>query len=1076
MEKLYTTQAFRPGHASGGKLLLLAVWACLLLPIVALAQERSVSGRVTSASDNQPLPGVNILVKGTTTGTISDADGAYKINVSDGAVLVFSQVGLKTLELPVGNQQVLDVSMEEEIRNLDEVVVVGSTLRQAKRELGNNISSVSAQSLERTGSSDLFGSLQGKVPGAQITQNSGDPAGGMTIRLRGVKSLQGGSDPLYVIDGVIVSNNTTNVSQTALANQVGQAALGNNRMVDINPADIESLNVINGAAAAAQYGSRAANGVVIITTKKGRSGAPRVSFTTSVNTNELRKRVPFTTLGRQYGFANLRLHPIGALGATGTGSFASIGTGAPGAYVPQPGETFAPIVRDGVTSYLRTNLVDVPRFDYQDFIFRTGVGTDNNLSVSGGNDKTQYFAAYSYTRNEGIIKGTDFTRHNFRVRVEQRLADWAKLSAGISYANSFTNEKANGNVFYSPINSINITNNIYDLNQRDAAGRLLAVEATRVNPLSTIEDMNFTQDVNRTINDLQLNLTPVKGLGIDWIIGVDAFNQVGRGLIRPYPYQAQAGLPPERYPNGFTSHASNTQLQFNTDLNITYERQLTNDLKLNLIGGTSYQFLKSDFIRTSGENLAPFIETINGAASTTVTSGFGLDRFYLFGYFGQATVGYKNYAFLTAAVRQDESSKFSENERRQTYPKVSGSFVPSDMDWFKNAVNSNILSSVKLRASWGQAGNLLGIGSFDRFWQFNPTPFLGRNTIVPSSQLANPSVRPERMEELEFGGDFTFWQNKINLGVTVYNQQIKDLVVNRNIASSQGGLSIVTNVGQMENRGVEVVLGVTPVRTNNFSWDLTFIYNRNRNKVTRLGTPTIGFSNSAGAPSFLVEGQPASVFYGTAYARNPDGSLLLTPTPPGFLGGFPQQERGAQVPTSPLEFSANRDANGQPTGGVIRKIIGDPNPDFTGSIMNTLNYKNLSFNFLFDFVQGVEVFNADKRTRQNVGVGENVEKEMTGELPRGYTFAVLPIEEWRVDDGSFVKLREVGLTYSFLKPIKGINTINLGLFGRNLISWDNYNGYDPETNAGGNSDLVRGIDFGNVPIPRTYKLQLTVTF
>ena len=1073
MEKLYRNQALRPDHAPVGRLIFRALWVCLLLPIVALAQERPVSGRVTTATDSQPLPGVNILVKGTTTGTISDADGMYKINVGDGAVLVFSQIGLKTVEVTVGNQQVIDVVMEEEIRNLDEVVVIGSTLRQAKRELGNNISSVNAQALERTGSSDLFGSLQGKVPGAQITQNSGDPAGGMTIRLRGVKSLQGGSDPLYVIDGVIVSNNTTNVSQTALANQVGQSALGNNRMVDINPADIESLNVINGAAAAAQYGSRAANGVVIITTKKGRSGAPKISFTTSINTNELRKRVPFTTLGKQYGFANLRLHPIGALT---TGQFASIGSGAPGAYVPQPGETFQPIVRDGVTSYLRTNLVDVTRYDYQDFIFRTGVGTDNNLSVTGGNDKTQFYAGYSYTRNEGIIKGTDFTRHNFRIRVDQRLSDWAKISAGLSYANSFTNEKANGNVFYSPINSINITNNIYDLNQRDAAGRLLAVEPTRVNPLSTIEDMNFTQDVNRTINDLQLNLTPVKGLGIDWIIGVDAFSQVGRGLIKPYPYQAQAGLPPERYPNGFTSHASNTQLQFNTDLNISYERQLTNDLKLNLIGGTSYQFLKSDLIRTSGENLAPFIETINGAASTTVTSGYGYDRFYLFGYFGQATIGFKNYAFLTGAVRLDESSKFSENERRQTYPKVSASFVPSDMEWFKNSVNSNILSSVKLRASWGQAGNLLGIGSFDRFWQFNPTPFLGRNTIVPSSQLANPSVRPERMEELEFGGDFTFWQNKLSLGVTIYQQQIQDLVVNRNIASSQGGLSIVTNVGQMENQGLELVLGITPVRTSNFSWDVTLIYNRNRNKVTRLGTPTIGFNNSAGAPSFLVEGQPASVFYGTAFARDANGNILLTPTPTGFLGGLPQQERGSQASTSPLEFSPGRDASGQPTGGVIRKIIGDPNPDFTGSIMNTLNYKNLTFNFLFDFVQGVEVFNADIRTRQNVGVGENVEKEMNGTLPRGYTFAVLPIEEWRVNDGSFVKLREIGLTYSFLKPIKGINSVNLGLFGRNLISWDNYNGYDPETNAGGNSDLVRGIDFGNVPIPRTYKLQLTVTF
>ena len=1042
-------------------------------PLSIFAQDRIGTGTVVNATDKPPLPGVNVPVKGTTNGTVTDAEGRYQISVAENSTLVFSMVGQKSTERQVGSQSVIDVAMEEDLTSLDEIVVTGSTLRQTKREIGNNISTINAEAFEKSGSSDVFSSLQGKIPGAQVTQNSGDPAGGITIRLRGVKSLQGNSDPLYVIDGVIVSNATVNVSQTALTNQVGQSTLGNNRMVDINPADIESMNVINGAAAAAQYGSRAANGVVLITTKKGRQGTPRINFTTSVNVNELRKRLPITTYGKQFGFANLRLHPLGTLTVA---QFNSIGTGAPGAYVPQPGETFAPIVRDGVQSYLRTNLVDVTRYDYQDYIFQTGLGTDNNLSVSGGNDKTQYYGGLAYTKNEGIIKGTDFTRYSFRVRIDQRLNDWAKLSAGVSYANSFSNEKANGNVFYSPINSVNITNNIYDISQRDVLGNLLAVEPTRVNPLSTIEDMNFTQSVNRTISDLQLNLAPVKGLGIDWVVGVDALGQIGRGLIEPYPYQAQAGLPPERYPLGYASHATNSQLQLNTDLNVTYERQLSTHFKLNAVAGLSYQYFKSEFNRTQGESLAPFIATINGAASTTVTSSYLLDQFYLFGYFAQATLGYRNLAFLTAAVRQDESSKFSPNERRQLYPKLSGSFVVSDLDVWKNAVGTNVINSFKLRSSWGEAGNLAGIGSYDRFWQFNSVPFLGRSTLVPSSQLANSSVRPERMTELEIGGDFTFWKDNISLGVTYYNQQIEDLVVNRNIAPSEGGLSIVTNVGQMENKGIEVVLGVVPVRTQDIRWDVNFIYNRNRNKVTKLGTPTIAFNNSAGAPSFLVEGQPASVFYGTAFARDANGSLLLTPTPSGFLGGFPQQERGTQVPNTPTEFAPGRDATGQPTGAVIRKVFGDPNPDFTGSLASTFSYKKLSFNILFDFVQGLEVFNADKRTRQNVGIGENAEKEMTGELPRGYTFAVFPIEEWRIDDGSFVKLREIGLTYSFHQPIRGVNTLSIGAFGRNLISWDNYNGYDPETNAGGNNDLIRGIDFGNVPIPRTYKFQVTISF
>ena len=896
-----------------------------------------------------PLPGASILIEGTTTGTISDMNGNYELNVTTDQRTIsvaFSSIGytrqIQQISLEGQETITLDVVLEEDITQLDEILVVGSTLRSNKRELGNSISSVSTRSLENSGSSNLFSALQGKVPGAQITQNSGDPAGGITIRLRGVKSLQGNSDPLYVIDGVLVSNSTVNVSQTALTNQVGGAtSLGTNRLVDINPADIETISVINGAAAAAQYGSRASNGLVIITTKRGKEGAPRITFSTSINMNQLRKKVPISTYGKQFGSAALRLHPIGTISA---GQFASIGTGDPGAYVPTEGETFMPIIRDGALAYLRTNLVDVTRYDYQDQIFRTGYGTDNNISVSGGNDKTTYFTSFSYSKNEGIIEGTDFTRYNFRVRIDQKLASWAKLSAGLSYSNSFSNEKANGNVFYSPINSVNITNNIYDITQRDAAGNLLAVEPTRVNPLSTIEDMEFTQIVNRTVNDMQLNLTPVKGLGIDWLVGVDAYTQTGKSLIEAYPYQASAGLPLERYPNGFAGNASNTVFLINNDVNVTYELQLSEDFKLNAIAGTNYQYQRSDFQRSSGELLAPYIETVSGA-STAIATGYALDQFDLFGYFGQVTVGYKNLAFITGAVRRDKSSKFSPSEANQTYPKFSASFIPSDLSFWENTFDESTLNSLKLRASWGQAGNLTGIGSYDRFWQFVPVAYLGKPTIIPSSTLANPNVAPERMTEFEYGFDIGGWNNRVNFGATFYKQNIEDLVVNRVLAASEGGTSIVNNVGEMENKGFELSLNIMPVRTTNLSWDLTFIYNHNRNKITELGSPTVAISNVAGAPSFLIEGMPASVFYGTAIARD-NGQILLTPQ------GLLQSEKGTQNSATPLEYEVQRDANGQPTGANIRAVIGDPNPDFTGSIMSNLSYKNFNFSFLFDFVQG----------------------------------------------------------------------------------------------------------------------------
>lgn len=1044
--------------------------AFLLLTAQAWAQPGqrfTLKGRVTDLT-NQPLPGVTVLINGTTLGTTSIADGSYTMGVTvkpASYTLTFSSIGYQSASqvITLGTTDVIttDMALTEDNQLLDEVVVVGSTVSAPKRELGNAISTIKGQALAQSGSGGLLNSLQGKVPGAQITQNSGDPAGSISVKLRGVKSLSGPSDPLYVIDGVIVSNASVNVSQLALANDIGVANAGQNRLADLNPNDIASINVINGAAAAAQYGSRAANGVVLITTKRGQSGAPRISVSTSVSVNELRKSVPVNTYGKQFGFAGLRLYTIGGV--------------TPAQLTANPGTTTVGIIRAGATAQLATNLVDVPRYNYFDQIFRTGYGTDNAISVSGGSDKTQYYVSVGYLKNQGIIKGTDFTRYNLRARLDQRLANWAKVSAGLSYINSFSNEKANGNVFYSPINAVNITNNIYDITRRDVSGNLLAVEPTRVNPLSTIEDMKFSQSVNRTVSDVQLNLTPFKGLTVDYILGVDAYSQVGKSYIRPYPYQATAGLPAARYPGGYAANGNNTQLLINSDINAGYERQLTGSLKLNLLAGYNYQFSQQDLSTTDGQNLAPFIETIRGASSTTIRSDYILDRYNLSGYYGQATIGYKNLAFLTGAVRRDRSSKFSATETSQVYPKISGSFIVSDLGFWKSASIGSAINSLKLRASYGEAGNLTGIGSYDRFYQFSPVGFLGRNTVTPGTTLANPAVRPERMAEIEGGADLAFLNNRLSLGVTVYRQKISDLVVRRTLAPSTGGSSIVNNVGEMENRGLEVVLDLVPVKTKDLTWDVSFIYNRNRNKVLTLPkvngiTQVISIDNAAGAPVYLIEGQPAGVFYGTTYARNADGSLLLTGQ------GFPQDERGTQATGSVDYTTTPRGNDGQPSGAAVNALIGNPNPKWTGSFSSNLAYKKLSLHVLVDAVQGVSVFNADKRTRQGVGLGDLAEQELRGTLPRGYIFAIYNTQAFRIDDGSFVKLRELALSYTLPPLLKSVSALNVALVGRNLISWDNYNGFDPETNAGGSSDLLRAIDFGNVPIPRTYQLKVSATF
>jgi len=1041
-----------------------AIVLALALPLFALAQSQvnfTINGTITGAN-GEPLIGAAVQLKESRLGTITDLEGKYVLSgsIAEGEyTLETSYIGyannMQKVTVKAGTTTI-DIALSQDALFLDEQVVIGSTINASRRQLGNAINTVDASSLEKTGTNNLVTALQGKVAGAQITQTSGDPAGGISVKLRGVNSIRGDSDPLYVIDGVIVSNFTSNVSQVSV--DAGVASLGTNRMADINPQDIETINIINGAAAAAIYGSRAANGVVLITTKRGKTAKPVITFNTSVSINELRKKVPISTYGKQFGTAALRLYTIGAY--SGPEFFT----------LNRTNQGVAPLK-------LASNLVDVTRYDYQDQVFHRAMGTDNSLSVAGGSEKTHYYASLSYTKNDGIVRNTDFQRYALRLNLDQTLTSWAKIAFGLSYNNSFSNERPNGNSFFSPINSINITNNIYDITQRDANGNLQAVEPTRVNPLSVIEDFKITQEVNRAIGNINLTLYPFKGLKVDYIVGADVYSQAGNTFIPPYPY---AGVNPLYYNLGYASTVTSNFRLFNNDLNINYDVKIGSKFQSTTTAGFNYQYLRNDRLTTSGQQILPSISTIAGASA--ITAGYALGQSSTHGYFLQETFGYANQVFLTLAGRVDGSSRFASEKTNQTYLKAGLSWVVSDNEFWKNAFG-NVWNGLKLRASLGESGGLTAIGDYDRFWQFSPVNYLGKLTFLPSTQLANPLISPERTRELEFGGDFGFFNNRINLRATYYTQDITDLVVNRILAATTGGRSIVDNVGKMENKGFEINLGINPINKKDFSWDMNFIYSNNKNKIISAGSSSVGISNSTGAPAFLVEGQAASVFYGTYYAAGADGQLLLD------AQGLPQPERGTAVNYKPGEavpagsyllggivYTPKRDANGQPTGTALRRIIGNPNPKFLASFINSITYKKLTFSFLLDGVFGVDVFNADKRTRQGVGIGDFAEKELKGELPRGYIASIYPIEQWRVDNGSFVKVREISLSYRLGKVIKGISDLNVSLVGRNLFSFDKYNGYDPETNAGGNSDLLRGVDFGNVPIPRTYQLSVTAKF
>ena len=1000
-----------------------------------------ISGKVSNQKDNSGIEGISIVIKGTRNGVFSDNNGgfSFKLNNNNAVTLVASGVGFKTQELNVDPSKMatgLNIVLTEQYSKLDEVVVTGTSAGTTKRQLGSYISSVNADELTKGATGNVLAALQGKTAGAQIIQNSGDPAGGMSVRLRGISSVLSSSEPLYIVDGVIINNATNRVTNTSSNYDGGNfvGSIGQNRMVDINPADIERIEVLNGAAAAATYGSRANAGVIQIFTKRGKSGAAKVSFTTTYMNSNLRKKLDVNNSPVKFGGP----------------------TDGPGA-----------LTQDILTP-TATNLTSVTRYDYQDYIFRNASGTDNTVSVSGGNDKTKYYFGGSYFYNQGIIQNTDFQRFSFRSNIDQVINKWLSMNLGLNYTNSSANEKPDGQSFFSPTNSVTIIGNFHDIWTRDANGNIKAVgERGRVNPVSVIEDIKQRQITNRLIGSFGMKMKAAKGLTFDYLMGIDNYAQNGTTYIPPFAYNASPGffgggatLDPTQ--NGYSSAATNNFFQINHDLTGNYTVDITKDFNSTTQVGFSQQYEKSNYALIQGRGFAPFIETVNGA-STPLPGVDDRSEISISGLYIQQNFKIRNQFFLTGAVRRDASSVFGANQRNQIYSKASASYVISSTDFWNELAIAKAFDLVKVRLAYGESGNLTGIGAYSRFNTYSSNSFIGRSALNSSSTLANENVKPERQSEIEYGLDLGMLNNRIGLTVNIYNKKVTDLLINRQLAPTNGFASLLDNFGALENRGYEVMLTLVPIQNKDLKWEMTTIYNRNRNKATKIGQALTLFSTNSGTPIGIIEGQPIGIFYGTYFARNADGTFIVN------TSNIPQTARGTQ--TSVLNPTENLNN----AGSVLRRVIGDPNPDYTASLVNEVSYKKWNFRAQLDAVQGVDVFNADFRTRQGVGNGKVAEQEQRGILPRGYISGIYAIEEWRVDDGSFVKLRELSVSYNVGK-LKFINNLSINFSGRNLISWDNYKGYDPEVNSGGQSTLLRGIDFGATPIPRTFSFGIKADF
>lgn len=1014
-----------------------------VVSVITLAQV-IITGKVTGPEGNG-LSFVSVTIRNTTLGASTNDEGNYNISGSlapGNYVLSFSGIGYKSKEqtIQVGSaaSYTANVQLEIDALSMDEVIVTGTSEGTTKRQLGSYVSTVKADQLTKGATGNVLAALQGKTAGAQVIQNSGDPGGGISVRLRGISSINSSSEPLYIVDGIIVNNATTRVTNTS-GNYDGQnfvGTIGQNRLADINPADIERIEVLNGAAAAAIYGSRANAGVVQIFTKRGSTGAPVVSFSTSMQVSQLRKSVEVNQAPTKFGDS-------------------------------------PDTQTQDILTLAWTNITPVTRYDYNDYIFHTALGTDNTVSVSGGKDKTKYYVSGSYFFNQGIVKNTDFRRYSFRSNIDQTISDKLSFTLGLNYINSASDEKPDGNSFFSPLNSINIIGNFHDLWTRDAVGNIRVIgERQRVNPVSVIEDIKQRQETSRILANTGLKWKPIKNLSLDYTMGIDNYNQNGKTFIPPFAYPVNpgffgGGLSLDPAQNGYASTANSNYFQINNEINATYQARITNDLSSTTQLGYSLQYEKSSYSLLQGRGLAPFVEVATGA-STALPGTDSRGELSVSGAYLQQNFKFKNHLFVTGAVRVDGSSVFGEDERNQVYVKASGSYVLSGADYWEGLGISKWWNLFKLRIAYGESGNLTGIGPYDRFNSYSSIAFLGKTSFFSSSTLANIKVKPERQTEFEFGTDLGFVDNRIGVQFNYYIKKVDDLLINRVIAPTTGFSSLLDNFGSLENKGFEVVLNVGVVRKSDLSWNITGIYNHNRNNAVKIGQALTLLSTNGGAPVAILEDQPIGVFYGTFFAIDPSGNQIKN------TSGIPVTERGIQ--NSPLSYTTQRGADGLPSGTVLRKVIGDPNPDYTASLVNEVTYEKLSLRLQLDAVQGVDVFNADWRTRQGVGNGKVAEQEHRGEIPRGYILGIYGIEEWRIDDGSFVKLRELSLSYDFGKIKNIFNNLTVSVSGRNLISWDNYKGYDPEVNAGGQSTILRGIDFGSVPIPRTFSFGIQAKF
>jgi TonB-dependent SusC/RagA subfamily outer membrane receptor len=986
-----------------------------LLPGVVAAQTGgTIRGRVTEGNSGAPIPDVTVTIESGASrlGGMTQANGEYSIaNVPAGQqTVVARRIGFeaqrRVVTVTAGQTAVADFTMQAAATTLSEVVVTGTAAPTEKRAIGTSIASVDSAMLRTAQAVTVDAALQGKVAGAQIVQNSGNPGGGgVSVRLRGTSSFISGADPLYIVDGVIVDNSSIELRSLGARGNV------QNRLADINPADIERIEIIRGAAAAALYGSRANNGVVQIFTRRGTIGRPRLTLNSRYSQNELRKRIPVNTY--PFDFAG---NPV-------------------------------------------------TRYDYQDDLYRTGFVSDNTLSAEGGSETTRYFVSGTYMKDEGILESTSSERKGGRVNLTQQLLPKLQLDVGANFINTENAFQVNGegngvitSFLFTPTSySFYPVNGIYPLSPVSSA-----------NPLLMIERFENPQSINRFIGNSHLRYVARDNLTFDYTLGYDGYSMDQREFVPRGAFAGGANA------NGLSASVVRDSRIINQDAVATWTVK-PSDWSFATSAGFNHTAQTINTTTATALNLGP----IGDLVSIGATPGSAQSRVELvtLGYWLQESVSWRDRLYLTGAVRMDASSTFGPDERWQLFPKISASYVIGDEDWSQNSALGDGFSSLRLRGALGYAGNQPSVlNAYQRFDSYVPGNFDGRPGLVNSITLGNAELKPERQREFEVGADLGFWRDRVALEATYYDKIVEDLLFFAPVAISTGYSRQFSAIGEMSNKGFELLARTINMDRPDFRWEMTATYTRNRNKVEELSIPD--FQSASGYPNRIKKGDPVGVFYGAYAARNcSTGAFLLD-----SLGRLRPSN------TLPADINARRALGGGECNDSVSKVLGDPNPDWLGSLLNEFAIgRNLRVRLLLDGTFGGDVMNLSARI-QDLGAASNgidAHRELLPygdprKLPPGYLARRLSIFEQYTEDGTFMKVRELSATYSVnWQPITRVfrGGMDVTVAGRNLFVWTDYSGYDPEGNLFGQNGegttgtvADRGFDFAAYPIPRTWSI------